>query len=82
VGSRKRMSWRVSNSMTADFCVEALQEALAKYGKPEIVNTDQGSHSPPWNSGMLAMAFRTCALMSQLARWRSHTAAAYVRQLW
>jgi len=33
----------VSNTMTPDFCVEALQEALGKYGKPEIFNTDQGS---------------------------------------
>jgi putative transposase len=41
--SRKVLSWRVSNSMTADFCVEALEEAIAKYGPPEIFNTDQGS---------------------------------------
>ena len=43
VGSRKTLSWRVSNTMTPDFCLEALQEALEKYGKPEIFNTDQGS---------------------------------------
>ena len=41
--SRKVLSGRLSNSMDADFCVEALREALAKYGKPEIFNTDQGS---------------------------------------
>jgi putative transposase len=41
--SRKVLSWRVSNSMDARFCVEALNEALSKYGKPEIMNTDQGS---------------------------------------
>jgi putative transposase len=41
--SRKVLAWRLSNSMDADFCVEALKEALAKYGKPEIFNTDQGS---------------------------------------
>jgi transposase InsO family protein len=40
VGSRKTLSWRVSNTMTPDFCVEALKEALGKYGKPEIFNTD------------------------------------------
>jgi putative transposase len=40
--SRRVLSWRVSNSMTADFCVEALQEAI-RYGAPEIFNTDQGS---------------------------------------
>src|ERR1700761_4595999 len=43
VGSRKTLSWRVSNTMTPDFCVEALNEALNKYGKPQIFNTDQGS---------------------------------------
>jgi putative transposase len=41
--SRKVLSWRLSNSMDAAFCVEALEEALAKHGKPEIFNTDQGS---------------------------------------
>jgi putative transposase len=41
--SRKVLSWRLSNSMEADFCVEALKEAVAKYGKPEIMNSDQGS---------------------------------------
>ena len=41
--SRKVLSWRLSNSMGADFCVEALKEALAKHGTPEIFNTDQGS---------------------------------------
>jgi len=41
--SRKVLSWRVSNSMDTDFCVEALEEAIGKYGCPEIFNTDQGS---------------------------------------
>jgi len=41
--SRKVLSWRLSNSMEADFCVEALNEAIAKYGKPAIMNSDQGS---------------------------------------
>ena len=41
--SRKVLAWRLSNSMEADFCVEALKEALAKYGPPEIMNSDQGS---------------------------------------
>jgi putative transposase len=42
--SRRVLSHRVSITMEADFCVEALEEALAKYGRPEIFNTDQGSH--------------------------------------
>ena len=41
--SRRILSWRLSNTMTTDFCVEALEEALTRYGAPQIVNTDQGS---------------------------------------
>ena len=41
--SRKALSWRLSNTIDADFCVEALEEALERYGRPEIFNTDQGS---------------------------------------
>ena len=41
--SRKVLSLRLSNSMAAVLCVEALKEALAKYGAPEIYNTDEGS---------------------------------------
>jgi putative transposase len=41
--SRAVLSWRLSNTMDASFCVEALEEALARFGKPEIFNTDQGS---------------------------------------
>ncbi len=40
--SRKVLSWRLSNTLDASFCVEALQEALLRYGAPEIFNTDQG----------------------------------------
>jgi len=41
--SRRVLSWRLSISMEADFCIEAVEEALERYGKPEIFNTDQGS---------------------------------------
>ncbi len=41
--SRKVLAWRLSNNMDAGFCVEALKEAIAKYGKPEIMNSEQGS---------------------------------------
>ena len=41
--SRKVLSWRLSNTLESDFCVEALQEALHRYGRPEIFNTDQGA---------------------------------------
>jgi transposase InsO family protein len=40
--SRAVLAWRLSNTLGADFCVEALEQALAQYGKPEIFNTDQG----------------------------------------
>ena len=49
--SRKVLAWRVSISMEADFCLEALEEALARYGSCEIFNTDQGSQ-------FTSMAFR------------------------
>jgi putative transposase len=41
--SRKVLSWRLSNTLEADFCVEALAEAVKRYGAPEIFNTDQGA---------------------------------------
>ena len=41
--SRFILSWRLSNTLTADFCIEAVEEAFEKYGKPEFFNTDQGS---------------------------------------
>jgi len=41
--TRKVLAWRISNTLEADFCVEALDEAIARFGPPEIMNTDQGS---------------------------------------
>ncbi len=41
--SRRVLAWRISNTMEMEFCIEALQEALAHHGKPDIFNTDQGS---------------------------------------
>jgi len=41
--SRKVLAWRLSNTMDADFCVAALEEAIVRHGKPGIFNTDQGS---------------------------------------
>src|SRR3954454_15334603 len=60
--TRKVLSWQVSNTMDADFCIEALEEALERFGKPEIFNTDQGSQftSPrlPAFCGRRVCAFR------------------------
>ncbi|MBK7365560.1 MAG: transposase family protein [Nitrosomonas sp.] len=40
--SRRVLSWRLSNTLTTDFCIEAVQETINKHGKPDIFNTDQG----------------------------------------
>jgi putative transposase len=40
--SQKVLTWRISNTLDADFCIAALEDALEKYGTPEIFNTDQG----------------------------------------
>ena len=58
--SRKVLSWRLSITMEADFCVEALEEALARYGNPEIFNTDQGSQ-------FTSMAFTSVLLREKIA---------------
>jgi len=41
--TRRVLSWRLSNTLTTDFCLEAVEESLQRYGTPEIFNTDQGS---------------------------------------
>lgn len=41
--SRKILSWQISNTLESAFCIQALQEALSRYGRPEIFNTDQGA---------------------------------------
>lgn len=58
--SRFILSWRLSNSLHHDFCVEALDEALSKYQKPMIFNTDQGTQftSNDWINRLLAESVR------------------------
>ena len=41
--SRRALSWRLSNTMEAEFCADVLEGAIARFGPPEIMNTDQGS---------------------------------------
>ena len=41
--TRKVLAWRLSNTMDASFCIEALEEAMTRFGRPEIFNSDQGS---------------------------------------
>ena len=77
--SRKVLAWRVSNVMTTDFCVEALQEALARYGTPEIFNTDQGSQftSEEFTQCLLAKGVRVS--MDGKGRWVDNV---FVERLW
>ena len=49
--TRRVLAWRVSITLEADFCMEAVEEALAKHGAPEIFNTDQGV-IPPESKGL------------------------------
>jgi putative transposase len=77
--SRRVLSWRVSITMEASFCVETLEEALAKHGKPEICNTDQGSQfTCPAFTGVLAThAIRIS--MDGKGAWRDNV---FVERLW
>jgi len=61
--TRHVLAWRLSNTMDARFCVEALTEALARYGKPEIFNTDQGSQFTSFEfTGLLKAAEVTISM--------------------
>jgi putative transposase len=69
VASRKVLSFRVSNTMMQDFCSNALTEAIARYGAPEIVNTDQGSQftGKAWTAVLDAAGVRIS--MDGKGRW-------------
>jgi putative transposase len=54
--SRKVLAWRVSITMEADFCVEALEEALARYGKPEISTPTKAASLAAWLSPVCCCA--------------------------
>jgi putative transposase len=58
--TRKVLAWRISNTMEADFCVDTLNEAIRKFGPPEIMNTDQGSQctSFAWTDRLRRSAVR------------------------
>jgi putative transposase len=77
--SRRVLSWRLSITMEASFCVETLQDALARYGKPEIFNTDQGSQ---FTGTMFTSALvdRGIAIsMDGRGAWRDNV---FVERLW
>jgi len=61
--TRNVLAWRLSNTMDTSFCLEALNEALARYGKPEIFNTDQGSQFTSFDfTGVLKKAQVTISM--------------------
>ena len=77
--TRRVLSWRVSNSMEADFCIEALEEALAKHGRPEVFNTDQGSQfTSPCFTGILATNGIKIS-MDGRGRWMDNV---FIERLW
>ena len=67
--TRKVLAWRLSNTMEVDFCVEALEEAIAHFGTPEIFNSDQGSQftCPRFTSVLLEAGVRIS--MDGRGRW-------------
>ena len=76
--SRKVLSWRVSNTMDVAFCVDALEEAMALFGRPEIFNTDQGSqggfkgssqHSFESSEALRQAPQRDCAIPASCVVW-------------
>jgi putative transposase len=77
--SRAVLSWRLSNTMDASFCVAALDEALARFGRPEIFNTDQGSQftSRPFTAKLAAAAIKIS--MDGRGRWMDNV---FIERLW
>jgi putative transposase len=77
--SRAVLAWRLSNTMDSSFCVEALREALARFGKPEIFNTDQGSQfTSATFTGVLAAAGVRIS-MDGHGRWMDNV---FIERLW
>jgi putative transposase len=77
--SRRVLSWRVSITLEAAFCIEALEEALARYGRPEIFNTDQGSQFT--SSGFTDVLVKNSIAISMDGKgsWRDNV---FVERLW
>ena len=77
--SRKVLSFRISNTMSPDFCVDALKEAIHRYGAPEIFNTDQGSQftSEAWIDVLKASNVRIS--MDGKGRWIDNV---FIERLW
>jgi len=77
--SRKVLAWRLSNTMDAAFCTAALEEALARFGKPDIFNTDQGSQfTSAAFTGILTRAGIRIS-MDGRGRWMDNV---FIERLW
>ncbi len=77
--TRKVLAWRLSNTMDAGFCVEALQDALARYRKPEIFNTDQGSQFTSQAFTGVLRAAEVKISMDGRGRWMDNV---FIERLW
>ena len=77
--SRKVLSFRVSNALSTDFCVEALEEALTRYGTPEIFNTDQASQFTAEDFTKVLLAKGVRVSMDGKGRWVDNV---FVERLW
>jgi len=77
--TRRVLAWRVSVTMEVDFCIEAVEEALATYGRPEIVNTDQGSQFTSAAFTGLLLENKIALSMDGRGSWRDNV---FVERLW
>jgi putative transposase len=77
--SRRVLSHRVSITMETDFCIEALEEALAKHGKPEIFNTDQGSQFTSADFTGVLIGNSIAISMDGKGSWRDNV---FVERIW
>jgi putative transposase len=77
--SRRVLSWRLSNTLTTDFCIEAVQEAIPRYGRPEIFNTDQGSQFTSLAFTQLLKDHGIAISMDGRGCWRDNV---FVERLW
>jgi putative transposase len=77
--SRKVLAWRLSNTMEAAFCVDALEEAMDRYGKPDIFNTDQGSQFTSWDFTQKLKGAGIRISMDGKGRWLDNV---FVERLW
>jgi putative transposase len=77
--TRRVLAWRLSITMEVDFCCEAVEEALAKYGRPEIFNTDQGAQFTSAAFTGLLLENKIAISMDGRGSWRDNV---FVERLW